>query len=380
MTKPAVLLIGDLAHTNKEWSTLSSKYTLKEFRTGDRQQFLSNLKSGEYNDVVALYRSNQSVTETGAFDAELVSLLPSSLRYICHNGAGYDNIDVKAVNNRQISVSSTPVAVDDATADVGIFLMLGALRQAHIPLTALRQGKWRGNAGLGHDPKGKTLGILGMGGIGRVSQPSSSTLISISIDQSSNSANNFSLSLFKQALAHRARAFGLEIIYHNRSQLPSHLEDGAKYVSFDTLLAQSDILSLNLSLNPQTRHIISAPQLAACKRGVVIVNTARGGLINEAELVAALESGQVSAVGLDVFEEEPKIHPGLVASDRAFLLPHVGTMTVETQRDMELLVLRNLETAVDTGKLVTRIAEQKGLQWNRDDDETNKKGKVNGCV
>lgn len=169
MSKPTVLLIGDLDHTNKEWQTLSSKFTLKEFRKGSRKQFLSDLKSGEYNDVVGLYRSNTSVSVTGAFDAELVSHLPSSLKYICHNGAGYDNIDVQAVNERQISVSSTPVAVDNATADIGIFLMLGALRQAHVSYTALREGKWRGGAPLGNDPRGKTLGILGMGGIGRVS-------------------------------------------------------------------------------------------------------------------------------------------------------------------------------------------------------------------
>ena len=97
------------------------------------------------------------------------------------------------------------------------------------------------------------------------------------------------------------------------------------------------------------------------------MNTARGGLINEAELVDALESGHVAAVGLDVFEEEPKIHPGLVKNDRAFLMPHMGTWTVETQRDMELLVLENLESGVDTGKLVTRIGEQKGLPWAKDD-------------
>jgi len=145
------------------------------------------------------------------------------------------------------------------------------------------------------------------------------------------------------------------------------LEGGATYVSFDELLAQSDILSLNLALNPKTKHIISAPQLAKCKKGVVIVNTARGGLINEAELVDALESGQVSAVGLDVFEEEPKIHPGLVKNDRAFLMPHMGTWTVETQRDMELLVLKNLETGMESGKLITRISEQKGLSWAKDD-------------
>lgn len=168
MSKPTVLLIGELDHTNKEWQELSSKFTLKEYRQGSREEFLSKLKSGDYNDVVGLYRSNTSVSVTGPFDEDLVSQLPSGLKYICHNGAGYDNIDVQAVNKRQISVSSTPVAVDNATADIGIFLMLGALRQAHISYTALREGKWRGGAPLGNDPKGKTLGILGMGGIGRV--------------------------------------------------------------------------------------------------------------------------------------------------------------------------------------------------------------------
>lgn len=108
------------------------------------------------------------------------------------------------------------------------------------------------------------------------------------------------------------------------------------------------------------------------KKGVVIVNTARGALINEAELVKSLQSGQVSGVGLDVYEEEPKIHPGLVASDRAFLVPHIGTMTWETQRDMELLVLENLEASVDHGKMVTMIPEQKDLDWVK------KQGRANG--
>ena len=138
-------------------------------------------------------------------------------------------------------------------------------------------------------------------------------------------------------------------------------------MSFDELLNQSDVLSLNLALNPKTKHIISAQQLNACKKGVVIVNTARGGLIKESDLVDALESGQVGSVGLDVFEEEPKIHPGLVSNKRAFLMPHMGTWTVETQREMELLVLQNLESAVESGKLITRINEQKGLPWTSDD-------------
>ncbi|EHY57598.1 4-methyl-2-oxopentanoate reductase A [Exophiala dermatitidis] len=328
MSKPTVLLIGDLTHTNKEWEAFSSKYELKEFRKGTREQFLANCKSGEYDGVVALYRSNTSTSQTGPFDQELVAALPKSLRYICHNGAGYDNIDVDACTNKGLRVSSTPIAVDDATADVGIFLLLGALRQAWIPLTAIKAGKWKGNTPLGHDPKGKTLGILGMGGIGR-------------------------------AMAKRARAFGMKIAYHNRSRLSPELEDGATYLSFEELLAQSDVLSLNLALNAKTRHIISAREIAKMKDGVVIVNTARGALINEKDLVAALESGKVSSVGLDVFEEEPKVEEGLLKNDRAFIVPHIGTNTYETQREMELLVLHNLESAVDKGKLLTPIPEQK---------------------
>ncbi|OAL40015.1 hypothetical protein AYO20_00928 [Fonsecaea nubica] len=329
MSKPTVLLIGGLAHVNKEWEGLGSKYNLKEFRKGTREQFLSNCKTGQYDDVVALYRSNLSTSETGLFDQELVSVLPQSLRYICHNGAGYDNIDVDACTRRGIKISSTPIAVDDATADVGIFLMLGALRLAWVPLVAIREGRWRGKSQLGHDPKGKVLGILGMGGIGR-------------------------------AMAHRARAFGMKIAYHNRTRLPTELEDDATYLSFDELLAQSDVLSLNLSLNAKTRHIISAPEFAKMKDGVVIVNTARGALINEKDLVAALESGKVSSAGLDVFEEEPKVEEGLLKNQNVFIVPHIGTSTYETQREMELLVLENLQNAVDKGSLLTPIAEQKG--------------------
>jgi glyoxylate reductase len=329
-SKPAVLLIGILTHSNKEWSDLSSKYTLKEFRKGTRDQFLTNCKNGEYKDIVGLYRSNASVSETGNFDKDLLSQLPKSLKYIAHNGAGYDNIDVEAFTNAGIQISSTPIAVDNATADIAILLMLGALRHVQIPIDAIRSGNWRGSTPLGHDPNNKVLGILGMGGIGR-------------------------------AVAHRARAFNMKIIYHNRSRLSSDLEGDAKYVSFDELLAQSDVLSLNLALNAKTKHILSTPEFNKMKDGVVIVNTARGALINEKALVAALDSGKVGSAGIDVFENEPEVEEGLLKNDKIFIVPHLGTMTYETQREMELLVLRNLESAVDGKGMVTRIPEQKDM-------------------
>lgn len=151
----------------------------------------------------------------------------------------------------------------------------------------------------------------------------------------------------------------MRIVYHNRKRLPQELEGDARYLSFDEILAQSDVISLNLSLNPQTKHIISKREVAQMKDGVVIVNTARGPLINERDLVEALDSEKVASVGLDVFENEPEIDDGLLKNKRAFLLPHIGTNTFETQREMELLTLRNIGQAMKTGCLLTPIAEQR---------------------
>jgi glyoxylate reductase len=153
---------------------------------------------------------------------------------------------------------------------------------------------------LGHDPQKKVLGILGMGGIGA-------------------------------ELAARGRAFGMEIQYHNRSRLPQGKEGGAKYVTFEELLKSSDVISLNLSLNKQTTHIIGKAEFEKMKQGVIIINTARGALIDEAALVDALDSGKVFSAGLDVFEDEPKIHPGLLKNENVVILPHMGTSTFETQ-------------------------------------------------
>jgi glyoxylate reductase len=239
---------------------------------------------------------------------------------------------VAACTARGITVTNTPIAVNDATADVGILLLLGALRRVTGPLISVQRGEFRGpRHELGHDPRGKVLGVLGMGGIG-------------------------------QAMARRAKAFGMSVQYHNRRQLTPVEEQGAKYVSFDELLATSDVLSLNLSLNKKTRHIIGTPEFEKMKNGIVIINTARGALIDEEALVKALEEGKVWAVGLDVFEEEPKIHPGLMDNEKVFMLPHLGTCTFETQKDMELLVLENLKLALTEGRVKTLVPEQKGAK------------------
>lgn len=225
-------------------------------------------------------------------------------------------------------MSSTPIAVNGATADVAIFLLLGALRRIHNPYSAVRASKWRGPSfQLGYDPKNKLLGILGMGGIGR-------------------------------EVAIRARAFGMKIQYYNRSRLEPNLEQGAEYVSFEELMKTSDVISLNLSLRKETVGIVGKKEFEMMKKGVVIINTARGKLMDEGALVEALESGKVFSAGLDVYEEEPKIHAGLLNNPNVVLLPHIGTATMETQKDMELLVLENIKSALEKGSLVTQVPEQ----------------------
>ncbi|KAL1996565.1 hypothetical protein VTN49DRAFT_7430 [Thermomyces lanuginosus] len=337
MSRPKALCIGTIWHATDAWNSLSSIADLVTTDATNRAEFLAECRSGRFDGVVAIYRTLSSVQITGRIDAELLDALPSSVRYIANCGAGYDQIDVDdcTAHNPRILVSNVPTAVDDATADVNMFLILGALRNFNAGMQALREGKWRGNPPppLGHDPEGKTLGILGMGGIGR-------------------------------NLARKARAFGMKIIYHNRRPLPAELAEPieAEYVSFDELLARSDVLSLNLPLNPHTRHIIGKKEFEKMKDGVVVVNTARGAVMDEAALVEALDSGKVFSAGLDVFEEEPTVHPGLLKNPNVILVPHMGTWTLETSKAMEEWAIDNVRRALETGKLKSIVPEQANLQ------------------
>jgi glyoxylate reductase len=159
-------------------------------------------------------------------------------------------------------------------------------------------------------------------------------------------------------MAIRAITLGMKIQYYNRNRLSPAQEKAAgdaKYVSFDELLATSDVLSLNLPLNPKTRHIISHAEFAKMKDGIVVVNTARGAVMDEAALVDALDSGKVASAGLDVYEDEPTIHPGLMKNENVLLVPHLGTHTYETQKAMEVLVINNIRAAITKGELLTPI-------------------------
>lgn len=192
------------------------------------------------------------------------------------------------------------------------------MRRVHVPTTSLRAGQWRGQMSLGHDPDGKILGILGMGGIG-------------------------------SAVARRALAFGFKLQYHNRSPLsPERNPLGAAYVDFETLLKTSDVISVHLPLGDKTKGMIGAKEFHLMKNGVVLVNTARGAIVDEQALLKAIQSGKVFGAGLDVYEKEPEINQELLDNENVVLLPHLGTATVETQvRQAYLLFLAHLGLPID---------------------------------
>ncbi|OLL23887.1 putative 2-hydroxyacid dehydrogenase UNK4.10 [Neolecta irregularis DAH-3] len=334
MPRPQILLVEEFYFAKKEWDDLACIADILVCDSPNRESFIQDCAS-KYNNITCIYSSWRSAEITGVIDEELISKMPRSLRFIAHNGAGYDQIDVSACSKAGIMVSHTPGAVSRATADTAIFLILGCLRNFPQGEYNLRKGSWRSETSveIGNDPNGKTLGILGMGGIGR-------------------------------SLAERARIFGMNVIYHNRQKISwtNNARPLAEYVSFEKLLAKSDVLSLNLPLNSNTRHIISSLEISKMKRGGIIVNTARGGVLDTVALIEALESGHLKSIGLDVFEEEPHIPRQLVENPRVLLLPHMGTYTIEAQYDMEKLVIENLERAVEQARLITVVPEQKGQQ------------------
>ncbi len=239
------------------------------------------------------------------------------LRIVANLAVGYDNLDVAALTAAGIGASNTANVLNESVADFAWALMLGAARRMGEAERWLRAGEWKHPAGyldwMGVDLYGHTLGILGMGRIG-------------------------------QAVARRARGFGMPVIYHNRSHLDATIERdcGARYVDKATLLRESDALVLVVPRTPETHHIIGAAELAAMKSTAVLVNVARGGVVDEDALAAALADRRLAAAGLDVFEGEPAVNPKLLALDNVVLCPHIASATTGTRRAMTATAVENV--------------------------------------
>jgi lactate dehydrogenase-like 2-hydroxyacid dehydrogenase len=258
-------------------------------------------------------------TNTLPLTADAIARLPSSVRVGATSSVGYDHIDVAAAKARGLVVTNTPGVLTECTADHAFMMLLAAARRAYEYDKIMRAG-WRYRIGqgdlLGVRVTGKTLGILGLGRIGR-------------------------------AVAQRARGFEMTVLYHSRNRLPPELERGAQYfASFHEMLPHCDFLSLHAPAGPATDKIINTEALAKLKRGAVLVNVSRGGLVDEEALIDALTSGQLFAAGLDVFRSEPDFDMRFAALDNVILSPHIGSGSVETRNAMGFRALDNIASVL----------------------------------
>ena len=285
-------------------------------------------------ELVRRLRGKQGVFTTGSerIDAALLAQCPG-LRICANMAVGYNNFDLPAMTAAGVLATNAPGVLTETTADMGFALLMAAARRVTEGEHFLRAGRWDRwayNMLIGQDVHGSTLGIIGMGRIG-------------------------------QAIARRgALGFGMRVIYHNRSRLPEADEAavGARYVSKQELLRTADHVMLVVPYSAESHHIIGAAELALMKPSATLTNIARGGIVDDAALAAALREGRLAAAGLDVFEGEPRVHPELLACRNVVLTPHIGSATVPTRRAMARLAADNLIGYLLHGKPLTPLNPQ----------------------
>ena len=251
---------------------------------------------------------------TDKIDADLMDAA-SNVKVVANVAVGFDNIDIPAATERGIVVTNTPGVLTDTTADLAFTLLMAASRRISEADRFLRSGQWHQweiDMFTGHDIYGHTLGILGMGRIGH-------------------------------GMAQRARGFDMRVIYHdvNRATPAQEAEWGIEYVDRETLFRESDFLSIHVPLNEHTRHAVGRDEFALMKETAIIVNTSRGPVVDETALVEALTNGRIASAGLDVFEDEPAVHPGLLALENVVLVPHIGSASIKTRTRMCTMAAEN---------------------------------------
>jgi len=312
MTKP--ILVVTSRYPKEVEDRIDRDYTAR--RNPDQSLFTQQKLLSTAEGADALF-----ITPADRLDSEFFQKVSPTVKIIATYSVGFEHIDLEAAARRKIPVAYTPGVNSEATADIAMLLLLGASRRAYEAQELVRTGAWKQPLGsdmlLGWQVGGKVLGILGMGRVG-------------------------------QAVARRARGFGMTIHYSNASQLPAEIAGDAVYHKDPSdLLRASQFLSLHAPETPQTRHFLNSKAISLLPPGAIVVNTARGGLVVDDDLIAALKSGRVAAAGLDVFEGEPKLHPEYVSLKNTFLLPHIGSATIETRTAMGMLALDNVEAVLN---------------------------------
>ena len=273
-------------------------------------------------ELLQRLRGKQGVVSqlTDKFTAAVIDQL-DGVRVIANVAVGFDNIDVPAATRRRILVTNTPDVLTDTTADFAFALLMAAARrvvEGHQFVHSGQWTKWRIDLLVGQDVHHRTLGIFGMGRIG-------------------------------QAVARRGRGFDMRILYHDAVRAPEAVERelGAEFVSAERLLRESDFVSLHVPLLPQTRHMMSAGQFGLMKSTAILVNTSRGPVVDEAALAEALEKRVIAGAGIDVFENEPQVHPGLLKLENVVLAPHIASASVDTRKKMSMMAAENAVAALE---------------------------------
>lgn len=261
-------------------------------------------------------------------DSQIIAALPK-LKVIANYAVGFNNIDIQAARDRNITVTNTPGVLTDATADLAMALLLATSRRIVEGDKFVREHRfegWKPNLLTGPSLMGKNLGIIGLGRIGK-------------------------------ALAHRARAFGLNVVYHNRKPLLKSEEEelGVKQLSLQELLRNSDFLSIHVPLTSETHHLLNEKKLSLLKPEAIVINTSRGAVIDEKALIKALREKKIAGAGLDVYEEEPAVPRELIELPNVVLLPHLGSATNEARREMAIMVGRNVAAVLEGKEPPNRV-------------------------
>ena len=302
------------------------------------EERLKKLYDVKFNSNDELYSQNKLVEMsegcdgilsalTDKLDEETINKLPSSIKILSNFAVGFGNIDLEAAKKRNIIVTNTPEVLTDATAEIGILLILGACRRASEGIEGAKSSNWKWSADylIGKQLTGSRLGILGMGRIGK-------------------------------KIAKIAKSLGMIIHYHNRSKLSAEKEDGAIYhKDLKSLMSVSDVLSVCCPASKETINLINKETLEFLPKGAVVTNVARGDIVDDEALIDALNRRKVYAVGLDVYKGEPNLNPGYLKHKSAFILPHLGSATKETRTAMANLAIDNLEEFFKSGNCKNKV-------------------------
>ena len=312
---------------------LVTRKLLKECEEKALKMFDANLNSNDelysQNNVIEMSQGCDGILSslTDKMDAETINKLPESIKIISNFAVGFGNIDLEAAKKRGIAVTNTPDVLTDATAEIGILLILGACRRVPEGIQGAKDCNWKWSADylIGKQLTGARLGILGMGRIG-------------------------------QKIARIAKSLGMIIHYHNRSKLSPDKDNGATYHdTLKSLMSVSDVLSVCCPASNETINLINKETLEYLPKGAVVTNVARGDIVDDEALIDALERRKVYAVGLDVYKGEPNLNPGYLKYKQAFILPHLGSATKETRTAMANLAIDNIEEYFKTGNCKNKV-------------------------